>query len=71
MLLVSELLFSLPFSTAKVEWLFSTLKIIKNERTTNLSCSTLNDLLEVNTEDPSLKDFSGDAAVDLWWTKAE
>ena len=42
-LLISELLFSLPFSTAKVERLFSTLKIIKNERRRNLSCSTLND----------------------------
>ena len=37
-MLVSELLLSLPFSTAKVERFFSTLKIIKNERT-NLSCS--------------------------------
>ena len=67
-LLVSELLFSLPFSTAKVERLFFTLKIIKNERRINLNCSTLNDLLEVNTEGPTLKDFSADAAVDLWWT---
>lgn len=67
-LLVSELLFSLPFSTAKVERLFSTLKIIKNERRTNLSCSTLNDLLEVNTEGPTLSNFSADSAVDLWWS---
>ena len=51
-----------------MERLFSTLKIIKNERRTNLNCSTLNDLLEVNTEGPTLKDFSADAAVDLWWT---
>ena len=67
-LLVSELLFSLPFSTAKVERFFSTLKIIKNERRTNLSCSTLNDLLEVNTEGPTLSNFSADSAVDLWWS---
>ena len=66
-MLVIELLLSLPFSTAKVERCFSTLKIIKNERRTNLSCSTLNDLLEVNTEGPSLTNFSADAAVDLWW----
>ena len=31
-LTVCELLFSLPFSTVKVERLFSTLKIIKNEK---------------------------------------
>ena len=67
-MLVSELLLSLPFSTAKVERFFSTLKIIKNERRTNLSCSTLNDLLEVNTEGPTLTNFSADAAVVLWWS---
>ena len=67
-LLVSEVLFSLPFTTAKVERLFSTLKIIKNERRTNFSCSTLNDLLEVNTEGPTLNNFTADAAVDLWWS---
>lgn len=67
-LLVSELLFSLPFSTAKVERFFSTLKIIKNERRTNLSCSTFNNLLEVNTEGPTLSNFSADSVVDLWWS---
>ena len=67
-LLICELLFSLPFSTAKVERFFSILKIIKNERRTNLSCSTLNDLLEVNTEGPSLSNFLADSAVDLWWS---
>ena len=67
-LLVSNLLFSLPFSIAKVERFFSTLKIIMNERRTNLSCSTLNNLLEVNTEGPTLSNFSADSAVDLWWS---
>ena len=64
-MLVNELLLSLPFSTANVEQVFSTLKIIKNEKRTNFSCSTLNDLLEVNTEGPTLSNFSADAAVDL------
>ena len=67
-ILVSELLLSLPFSTANVERFFSTLKIIKNEKRTNLSCSTLNDLLEVNTEGPTLSNFCADSAVDLWWS---
>ena len=67
-MLVSELLLSLPFSTAKVERFFSTLKMIKNERRTNLSCSTLNDLLEVKTEGPTLSNFSADAAVNLCWS---
>ena len=65
---LSELLFSLPFSTAKVErWFFSILKVIKNEERTRLSCSTLNDLLEIKTEGPPFCGFSSDAAVDLWW----
>jgi hypothetical protein len=62
-LIVCELLFSLPFSTAKVERLFSTLKIIKNERRTSLGSSTLNDLLEVNAEGPTLANFSADSAL--------
>ena len=66
-LLLCELLFSLPFSTAKVERFFSTLKVIKNEKRTNLSCSTLDDLLEVKTEGPSFSNFSADSALDLWW----
>lgn len=61
------LLLSLPFSTAKVERIFSTLKI-KNERGTKLTCSTLSDLIEVNNEDPTLSSFSADSAVDLWWS---
>ena len=55
-LMICELLFSLPFSTSKVERLFSTLKIIKNERE-RISPA---DLLEVNTEGPSVSNFTAD-----------
>ena len=64
LLVVCHLLFSLPFSTGKVERLFSSLKVIKNEKRTSLSVSTLNDL---KTEGPSLSNFSSDAAMYLWW----
>ena len=66
-LLLCQLLFSLPISTAKVERLFSILKVTKNEKRTNLNSSTLDDLLEVKAEGPPLSGFSADAAVDLWW----
>lgn len=66
-LLVAELLFTLPFSTAKVERTFSNLKAIKSERRSKLNCSTLHDLLEVNTEGPNFENFSAESAVDLWW----
>ena len=59
-LLISELRFRLPFSTAEVEHFFSALKIIKNERRT--------DLLAVSTEGPTLSNFTADSAVDLWWS---
>ena len=68
---ITDLLFSLPFSTAKVECYFSILKVIKNERRASLSCSTLNDLLEINTEGPTLSNFFPDAAIDLWWSDCQ
>ena len=66
-LLLSNLLFSLPFTTAAVESVFSKLKIIKTERRCSLQTSTLDDLLEVNLEGPTIKNFSSASAVELWW----
>lgn len=66
-LALCELLFSLPFSNGHVERIFSTLKIIKTDRRTNLLTSTLCDLLEVTVEGPPLTDFNAKAAVELWW----
>ena len=64
---LSELLFSLPFSNAYVERVFSTLKVIKTERRTNLKKQTLSDLLEIQVEGPPLAEFSPNEAVKLWW----
>ena len=64
---ICNLLFSLPFSTAKVERTFSVLKVIKSEKRTSLNSDTLGDLLEIKTEGPPLSSFSADAAIDLWW----
>ena len=69
--LITELLYSLPFSTVKVERFFSILKIIKNERRTSLNCSTLNDLLEVNVKGPTLSNFSPDSVVNIWWSNCQ
>ncbi len=47
-LVLAELLFSLPFSNGRVERIFSSMKIIKTDRRTNLHIiSTLSDLLEI------------------------
>ena len=65
---IAQLLFSLPFSTAKVERLFSRLKLIKTDRRTSLSQKTLSDLLEVSVEGTKLENFDSSAAVQLWWS---
>ena len=67
-LILSELLFSLPISTSRVEQLFSLLKIIKTKRRTSINNSTLHDLLEINVEGPPLTSFNANAAIQLWWT---
>ena len=64
---VCELVFSLPFSNAHIERLFSTLKIIKTNRRTKLLSTTLSDLLEIQVEGLPLDSFSADDAVSLWW----
>ena len=66
-LLLSELLFSLPFSSGTVERMFSALKLVKTDRRTNLHASTLNDLLDISIEGTTLANFSPDEAIDLWW----
>ena len=66
-LLLSELLFSLPFTTSGVERAFSKLKVIKTDRRSSLHISTLDDLLEINIEGPTPENFSSSTAVDLWW----
>jgi len=66
MFLITNLLFSLPFSMAKVKCYFSILKTIKTERRTRLNCTALNDLLEVNIQGPSPY-----LAIDFWWSDCQ
>ena len=66
-LMLCELLFSLPISTSRVEQLFSLLKVIKTKRRTSIHNSTLHDLLEINVEGPPLTSFNPTAAIQLWW----
>ena len=66
-ILLSELLFSLPFTNSTVERAFSIMNIIKTDRHTSLNDSTLDDLMEINVEGPPPEDFSSEHAVSLWW----
>jgi len=67
-LMLCQLLLSLPISTSCVEQLFSLLKVIKTKRRTSINNSTLHNLLEINVEGPLLTSFNADAAIQLWWT---
>ena len=66
-LLLCELLFSLPIATSRVEQTFSIVKVVKTKRRTSLHTSTLCDLLEICVEGPPLSSFSANGAVNLWW----
>ena len=64
LLLLCELVFSLPSSNGRVEQIFSSLKVIKTMNKKSLSVNTL----EIFVEGPPLDCFSADSAVDLWWS---
>lgn len=66
-ILLSELLFSLPFVNSEVERAFSTMKVIKTDRRNCLHTATLDNLLEINLEGPPAENFSAEHAVKLWW----
>ena len=62
----TQLLFSLPFTTAKVERLFSQLKLIKTDRRTRLNQSTLSDHSGKNAKGPTdFCHFSSDFAFKI------
>ena len=66
-LLISELLFSLPFSNGRIKSMFSLLKVIKTDRRTSLDTPTLSDLLEITMEGPAVDKFSAEHSVSFWW----
>ena len=62
---------SLPLTTTLVERMFSSLKLIKTDRHTSMSNTTLSDLMEVYHEGPSIQDFHADTAIQLWWERCQ
>ena len=65
-LLVKLLFFSLP-ADGKVEHVLSTANVIKTEKRTVLASSSLDDLLEINCDAVSVRNYSPDKAIQLWW----
>lgn len=65
-LLLVELAFCMPISTAKVERLFSRLKRVKDTTRTSLKQERLENLLRIGEEGPAVKEFNAMPAVQSW-----
>ena len=63
---VVELLFCLPMSNGHLEQVFSQLKLIKVNRRTCLGEDTLDRLVRINVEGPSLSRWDASYALELW-----
>ena len=66
-LILIQLLFSLPASNGKLERVFSQMNVMKTNKRSLLSKESLSDLLLLSIDSPPLKDFCPDPAIDLWW----
>jgi hypothetical protein len=62
-----EILAILPASTSSCERGFSQMKLIKGKFRSSMNPSTLNDLLMIHTNGPSLQDFIPDKSVNNWY----
>ena len=67
-LVLAELLFSLPASNGKLERVFSTLGTIKVDKRSRLKNQSLDDLLLLKSDKIQLADFLPDPSIDLWWS---
>lgn len=70
MLLLVELLFSIPISNAKVERLFSLMNRVKTDSRAMLSENTLNSLITIRMEGSKLEDYDPMPAIQLWASTA-
>ena len=67
-LLLAELVFSLPASNGKLERVFSILGIVKVDKRSRLANESLNDLLVLKSGSTPLATFNADPSIDLWWS---
>ena len=67
-LVLAELLFSLPASNGKLERVFSTLGTVKVDKRSRLTNQSLDDLLLLKSDKIQLADFLPDPSIDLWWS---
>ena len=65
-LLLVELLLSIPISNAKVERMFSLMNRVRTDFRASLSQNTLNNLIRIQMEGPPLEEFNITPAIQLW-----
>ena len=65
-LLLVELLLSIPISNAKVERMFSLMNRVRTDFRASLSENTLNNLIRIQMEGPPLEEFDPTPAIQLW-----
>ena len=61
-----DLILSLPITSVRNEYTFSTMKLVKSKRRAHLAAGTLNVLLVVMAETPDITWFCTDAAIKDW-----
>lgn len=66
MRLLASVLMVIPVSTADSEGAFSTLKRVKARLRSRMTNKTLNALLTISIDGPSVSDFDFDRAVSAW-----
>ena len=66
-----ELILILPMSTACCERGFSALKRVKNDWRSSLSSTSLNSILRIVIDGPSVNDFCPNSALRTWWESSQ
>ena len=67
-LLIVEIVFSLPVSNAAVERVFSRINITKSNRRCSLSEDRLDELVRIAIDGLPLKQWDASLAIKLWWS---
>ena len=70
-LMLVELVLILPMSTACCERGFSAMKREKNDWRSSLSSTSLNSILRIVIDGPSVKDFCPNSALETWWESSQ
>ena len=67
LLLLVRMLFTLPVSNGKLERVFSTMKLLKVEKRSQMGNDTLDDLLAINIDRVPMNEFNPDPCINRWW----